>query len=110
MKQKETKVRVKRYSYYDFSDNFKEFLKDLDAVYESIPEKYRDSAGIDFDLDLDSFYNSPSCNVEVYYYRPETKDERKSRLKIVRERNKAIKEREEKEYKRLLKKFGEKNK
>lgn len=53
--------------------NLKAFINHFVEIYNSIPEKYKDSAEIE--IDTTSSYDSYYAEIEVRYTRPETEQE-----------------------------------
>ena len=78
----------------------------LGEMIEKIPEEYRDKAVLEFEV-KHGYYDSHEITVELVYFRPKTKEERKKE-QAEEDRRKEERERAEREeYLRLKKKFGE---
>jgi len=84
-----------------------EFLAFWEEKFNEVPEEYRDSTEIEFEADMD--YDSVISSVEIYYYRPETeeeKEEREARETQARMINEA---RERQQLALLMEKYGGNN-
>jgi len=74
-------------------EDAKEFIAWFQSKLDSIPAEYRDKVTID--LESESGYeSSSSLTMDIYYYRPETKEEEVERLKVEQERANSIKNRD----------------
>lgn len=72
----------------------------MDEVLSKIPEKFRASAAVEFDLG-NSEWGDPA-SISVYYERPETSGEREKRLQTDRDRKQAAIGRARAHYERLI--------
>lgn len=91
---------------YNIPSSWNEFVNWVNEKDKLIPEKYRDSARIEFDYDI-RHYDEVICTVEITYNRPETEQEKLERLKIEKDYKTRLKERELAELRRLRNKYGE---
>ena len=75
------------------------------AQLEQVPEKYRAEARCE--IGSESGYEcGHNPTIEIYYYRPETKEEKIDRINKTRERIKAVQDREINLLKELQVKYG----
>jgi len=82
----------------------KEFMKYWQDKIDLIPEEFKDSAKICCDA-TDDGYGCNFIEVEVYYYRPETKGEEKERVNGDIENTKVIRDRELAQFAKLKAKY-----
>ena len=70
-----------------------------------VPEEYQDIAK--WDIELSTYYDSPSFTATLYYYREEFEEERNYREQAELRKAERLKQREIAEFKRLKAKLGE---
>ena len=92
------KAMVKDKIAFNNYGRFVDFMEEINAKFNSIPEEFRNDACLDI-VAFDN-YDSYEIQMEYSYQRPETKEEREKRIK---EENKIIKIMEENERQMYLK-------
>ena len=82
---------------YALDGKLTDVIDRLTTILLSIPEKYRETAIIDIEVDQ---YNYDQCQIiyHITYQRPETTEERGRRLKEMREYKKRMMETERQQY------------
>lgn len=78
MKNKIKVVKNENINYYNLEGNLIECIAQLQAELDGIPEEHRAEAQIS--IELSDSYGSPSCDIEVYYWRDESDAEYQARL------------------------------
>ena len=82
-----------------------EFTETITTAVDKIPEKYRDGARIEFDVD--SYYDSASSSLTIEYDRPETSGEKSGRLARDKAINELAERRDRANLAALKAKYGE---
>lgn len=85
----------------EIPSNLGDYIQWLQGILASVPEEYRDSAGIDFDSD----YESSRVSVEIDYERLETDEEIQGRLDAITQQSRLRDERDRAQYEKLKAKF-----
>ena len=97
------KAMVKDKIAFDNYGRFVDFVEEINAKFNSIPEEFRNDACLDI-IAFDS-YDSYEIQMEYSYQRPETDEEREKRIKEENEIRKAMEENERKMYLKLKNKY-----
>ncbi len=98
-------VRVLVADYVDLDGSVDAAIEKLENFRRSVPEEFVQT----LELSLESDYDSSYANVEVFYWRPETTEERadrEQREKEYAERTKIIRRQQ---YEAMKKEFGDEN-
>ena len=82
-----------------------EFIAWFEEKINSIPEEFRRAAIVDLGA-VESYDNSYYATIEIYYCRPETKEEERIRADKEQEYAKSLREKELKQLKELKRKYG----
>ena len=82
---------------------FKDFVEEVNAAFNDVPEKYRSNACLD--ITTSDGYDGYDIKMEVSYQRPETDEEFEKRIGNEENSKKIMEEQERKLYLKLKKKF-----
>jgi GTP cyclohydrolase II len=88
------------------SEYLNSFIESMHSAEQKIPEEYRATARIDFEVV--ETYGGNFTRIAIWYTRPETDDEHLARIKKENKTQKAFEDQELRTYLRLKKKY-EKN-
>jgi len=92
---------------YDMPSKPTEFLAFWEEKFNEVPEEYRDSTEIEFEADMD--YDDSFCSVKIYYYRPETEEEKEEREARETQKKRHLEALERQQLVFLQKKYGGNN-
>jgi hypothetical protein len=85
-------------------DKLEVYISELSSILNSIPEEYRDTALID--SSIEEFYGDPELTITIFYYRPETTEEREERVRSEEQTKQEQIDRELEQLKRLQEKYN----
>jgi len=87
----------------DMPENLKQFITFWEAKLNAIPEEYRDSAGVEFNVESDG--SGLYLEVEISYEREETPEEIKAGEEMLRKSRELTEARERHMLKQLKEKY-----
>jgi len=97
------RIRHNRFGIYEIPENIQKFRKFWDDEFKDIPDKYKDSITIEFDVYND--YGAASAEIGIYYEREKTETEIKEEKEKSHNIQKIKRQRQKEEYDRLKKIF-----